>query len=206
MTTRAFESRRLRLARTFLGQTLVQLGERVGTTRQFIHQFESKERTPNDGMIAALAAALLVEPEFLLRPIGQDIPQDACNFRKLQSSRVKDIEQVIAHGELLSELLELLETDLEFPEPNFPPIAVASLDDVEHAALRARTHWRLTIDQPILSTIRVAENAGAVVVKFPGVSSAIDAVSYTHLPFTSATTGPSPADGEQGSVDRKSVV
>jgi len=177
MTTRVFESRRLRLARTFLGQTLVQLGERVGTTRQFIHQFESKERTPNNEMIAALAAALLVEPEFLLRPVGQDIPQDACNFRKLQSSRIKDIEQVLAHGELLSELLELLETDLEFPEPNFPPIAVANLDDVEHAALRARTHWGLTIDQPILSTIRVAENAGAVVVKFPGVSSDIDALS-----------------------------
>jgi Zn-dependent peptidase ImmA (M78 family) len=128
-------------------------------------------------MIAALAAALLVEPEFLSRPVGDDIPQDACNFRKLQSSRVKDIEQVLAHGELLSELLELLETDLEFPKPNFPQLAVETLDDVDRVALRARTHWGLTLDQPIVSTIRVAENAGAVVVKFPGVSSDIDALS-----------------------------
>jgi Zn-dependent peptidase ImmA (M78 family)/DNA-binding XRE family transcriptional regulator len=176
---RTFEPRRLRLARTFLGRTLDQLGESVGATRQFIHQFESGQRTPNAEMLEALAAALHVEHEFFFRPISTDIPQDTCNFRKLQASRVKDIEQVIAHGELLAELLELLEEDLEFPPANFPRIPAAHVTDVERAAQRARAHWGLTLDQPIVSTIRVAENAGAVVVKFPGVSSEIDALSIS---------------------------
>jgi len=175
--TKAFEPRRLRLARTFLGRTLDQLGESVGTTRQFIHQFESGRRTPNDETTAALASALHVEADFFLRPAPMDVPQDACNFRKLQASRVKDIEQVLAHGQLLSELIDLLESELEFPAPNFPRIRVETLDDVERAAQRARTHWALTADQPIVSTIRVAENAGAIVVKFPGVSEDIDALS-----------------------------
>jgi Zn-dependent peptidase ImmA (M78 family) len=128
-------------------------------------------------MVEALAAALHVESEFFFRPTPTDIPQDACNFRKLESSRVKDIEQVIAHGGLLAELLELLEEDLEFPAANFPHIPAEQLGEVERAAQRSRAHWELTLDQPIVSTMRVAENAGAVVVKFPGVSSEIDALS-----------------------------
>jgi Zn-dependent peptidase ImmA (M78 family)/DNA-binding XRE family transcriptional regulator len=174
-----FEPRRLRLARTFLGFALAELGEQVGASRQFIHQFESKQREPNDDMLAALGAALLVEREFFFRPLASDIPQDACNFRKLQSSRIKDIEQVLAHGELLAELLRVLEDDLEFPAPNFPDLPVRDLAEAERAAQRARLHWGLTADQPISSTIRVAENAGAVVVKFPGVSQEIDALSVS---------------------------
>ena len=174
-----FEPGRLRLARTFLGMALAELGERVGASRQFIHQFESKVREPNADMLNALAAVLLVEKEFFSRPVSQNIPQEACNFRKLESSRVKDIEQVIAHGELLAELLRALERDLEFPAPNFPRYEVSSLLDAEHAAQQARLHWELTVDRPIVSTIRVAETAGAVVVKFPGVSSEIDALSIS---------------------------
>jgi Zn-dependent peptidase ImmA (M78 family) len=174
-----FEPGRLRLARTFLGLPLVDLGDQVGSSRQFIHQLESKQREPNDEMVDALAAALLVERAFFFRPLGADIPQDACNFRKLQSSRVKDIEQVLSHGALLAELLRALENDLEFPAPNFPHLPVRDIPDVERAAQRARMHWGLTLDQPILSTIRVAENAGAVVVKFPGVSQEIDALSIS---------------------------
>jgi Zn-dependent peptidase ImmA (M78 family) len=128
-------------------------------------------------MAAALAAALLIEATFFFRPISAEITQESCNFRSLQSSRVRDLEQVISHGELLKELLEVLEDELEFPRPNFPHLKVTDPDSVERAAERARLHWRLTLDQPITSTIRVAENAGAVVVKFPGVAQEIDALS-----------------------------
>ncbi len=175
--TATFEPRRLRLARTFLGRTLDQLGERVGVSRQFIHQFESGRRVPNEETTAALAAALHVEAAFFFAAIPENVPQDACNFRKLSSTRVKDIEQVLAHGELLLDLVRLLESELELPLPNFPKGPVQTLDDVEQAAQKARLHWGLTADQPIVSTIRVAENAGAIVVKFPGLSEEIDALS-----------------------------
>ena len=171
-----FEPKRLRRARTFLGLSLDSLGESVGASRQFLHQFESGQREPNEQMRAALAAALLVEESFFYVPV-RGIAQDQCNFRSLASSRVRDLEQVISHAELLSELLQYLETVLEFPAADFPQISVTGLEDVERAAERARSHWGLTLDQPITSTIRVAENAGAVVVHFPGVAPEIDALS-----------------------------
>ena len=177
MADQKFEPKRLRLARTFFGLAQGELGERVGASRQFVHQLESGLRAPSSEMVDALAAALLVEGGFFYRTVDSEISQENCNFRSLQSSRVRDLEQVISHGALLAELLLLLEEELEFPEPNFPRIKVSDLEGVEKAAERARTHWSLTIDQPIVSTIRVAENAGAVVIKFLGVASEIDALS-----------------------------
>ena len=177
MADQKFEPKRLRLARTFFGFAQSELGERVGASRQFMHQLEAGLRTPSSEMVDALAAALLVEEEFFYRMSGSEIAQENCNFRSLQSSRVRDLEQVISHGVLLGELLRLLEEELEFPKLNFPHIKASDLDGVERAAERARAFWSLTIDQPIVSTIRVAENAGAVVIKFLGVASAIDALS-----------------------------
>jgi Zn-dependent peptidase ImmA (M78 family)/DNA-binding XRE family transcriptional regulator len=177
MADQKFEPKRLRLARTFLGIVQGELGETVGASRQFIHQLESGQRTPSSEMAAALGAALLVEPSFFFRLPTDDIPQDSCNFRSLASSRVRDLEQVISHGAVLKELLEVLEEELEFPTTNFPRVKVTDVESVERAAERARVHWKLTTDQPITSTIRVAENAGAVVVKFPGVAPEIDALS-----------------------------
>jgi Zn-dependent peptidase ImmA (M78 family)/DNA-binding XRE family transcriptional regulator len=179
MAEKTFDPKRLRLARTFLGIGQSDLGERVGASRQFMHQLETQQRTPSKELIPALAAALLVEESFFFHPLITDIGQGDCNFRRLESARVRDIEKVIAHGILLSELLRLLEDELEFPKPDFPSIKVHEVDDVERAAERARDHWRLTTDQPIVSTIRVAENAGAIVVKFTGVSEEIDALSIS---------------------------
>ena len=176
MMAKAFEPRQLRRARTFLGLTLQELGDLIGADRRFLHQFESGQRAPNEETLAALAAALLVEVSFFSRS-SQGIAQDQCNFRSLESSRVRDLEQVISHAELLSDLLRFLETKLQFPQSNFPGYATADLAGAELAAERARLHWGLTLDQPITSTIRVAENAGAVVVRFPGVASEIDALS-----------------------------
>lgn len=177
MKEKTFEPKRLRLARTFLGFPQSELAERVGASRQFIHQLESLHRVPNDEMVNALAAALMVTKEFFYRTPPVDIPQETCNFRKLESSRVRDMEQVIAHGTLLAELIEDLEIDLDFPEYDFPCINVRDGEEIEGASERARIHWGLTIDQPIVSVIRVAERAGAIVVKFLGVATEIDALS-----------------------------
>jgi Zn-dependent peptidase ImmA (M78 family)/DNA-binding XRE family transcriptional regulator len=180
MTTgKAFEPKRLRLARTFLGLGQSDLAERVGVSRQFVHQLESRLRSPSADLIPALAAALLVEEDFFFQPLHIDIAQEDCNFRRLESARVRDIEKVIAHGALLAELLRLLEEDLDFPAPDFPSIKASNLSEVERAAEKARDHWGLTTDQPIVSTVRVAENAGAIVVKFTGVSEEIDALSIS---------------------------
>lgn len=179
MKDQTFEPRRLKLARQLLGFTQNELGERIGTSRQFLNQLESGQRAPSTDMQDALAAALLVEQDFFAKPLESELAHDDCNFRKLESSRVRDIEQVLAHAALLAELVRLLEEELEFPEPDFPHLKAADAEGIERAAERARLHWGLTADQPIDSVIRVAENAGAVVVKFPGVAAEIDALSVS---------------------------
>ena len=177
MTRGPFEPKRLRMARQFLGLVLHELGERVGVSRQAIHQFETGQRAPAEEMIDALAAALLVKPAFFFVPLSTEVGRADCNFRKLESTTIRDVEQVIAHGELLKELIRLLEDVIEFPTPDFPCLRAHALGDAEGAAETVRRHWGLTDDEPIVSTMRVAETAGAVVVQFPGVSAQIDALS-----------------------------
>jgi Zn-dependent peptidase ImmA (M78 family) len=155
----------------------IELAERVAVSKQYMHQLETRQRSPSDDMLEALAATLLVEKSFFFKPVEPEIAQGDFNFRKLESSRTRDIEQVIAHSALLGELVRLLEEYLVFPRPNFPRQTPKVLEDVERAAEHTRIHWGLTADRPISSTIRVAENAGAIVVKFVGVSQNIDALS-----------------------------
>ena len=180
-----FEPKRLRIARQFHGFTQVDLGDRVGVSRQYINQLETTgERLPNSEMCEALAAALLVEPDFFSKPLEVELDTDDCNFRSLASRRVRDVDQVLAHGVLLADLVRFVEAeldkaDMEFPPPDFPHFRVDGEDSVERAAERARLHWGLTSDLPIDNTIRVAERAGAVVVKFPGVAREIDALSVS---------------------------
>jgi Zn-dependent peptidase ImmA (M78 family)/transcriptional regulator with XRE-family HTH domain len=178
-----FEPKRLKIARQFHGYTQVELGDRVGVSRQFINQLETTEdRLPNEEMQAALAAALNVEPSFFSTPVVAELDTDDCNFRSILSRRARDVEQVLAHGVLLADLVSLVEVELDkaemdFPAVDFPHIRVTDEESIERAAERVRLHWDLTADQPIDNTIRVAEHAGAVVVKFPGVAHEIDALS-----------------------------
>jgi Zn-dependent peptidase ImmA (M78 family)/DNA-binding XRE family transcriptional regulator len=179
-----FEPKRLKIARQFHGYTQVELGDRVSVSRQYINQLEAGPGTPTEDMRAALAAALNVEPSFFTKRVKSELDTDDCNFRSILSRRARDVEQVLAHGALLADLVtfveaELDKADMEFPAVDFPHIKVTDDESIERAAERARLHWNLTSDQPIDNTIRVAEHAGAVVVKFPGVAHEIDALSVS---------------------------
>ena len=180
-----FDPKRLKIARQFHGYTQVELADRVSVSRQFINQLETTgERLPNPEMCEALAAALNVEPSFFTKPLEAELNTDDCNFRSIQSRRMRDVEQVLAHGALLADLVgfveaELDKADMDFPAVDFPHIKVSDDESIERAAERVRLHWSLTADQPIDNTIRVAEHAGAVVVKFPGVAHEIDALSVS---------------------------
>lgn len=179
MTTagQKFEPRRLKVARAFHGLTLEGLGECIAASKQYINQLELGTKTPTEDLVDALAAALYVRPAFFFRPPPADISVANSNFRRLRSTKVRDSEQVIAHGVVLDDLLSFVEQFLRLPKANFPSFPAMHPLDIEQAAERARLHWGLTSDLPIDSTVRVAENAGAVVVKFPAIAREIDALS-----------------------------
>jgi transcriptional regulator with XRE-family HTH domain len=59
-----FYKHRLFLARTFHGMSMQKLGDKIGVSRQYIHQLESGVKKPDKMMINVLAFALDVYPSF----------------------------------------------------------------------------------------------------------------------------------------------
>lgn len=179
-----FNGDNLRNARLMSGISLNELGERVGTTRQYIHQLETtNNKIPTNDLIAALAYELGVDSRFFCYPLGNQVKEEECHFRKLKSTLVSSKRESAARATLLNKLIETLEEYLEFPAVNFPQLEIASLADAESASVECRKYWRLG-DGPIKNMIRVAENAGAIVSTFGAVSEKIDALSLNrHRPL-----------------------
>jgi Zn-dependent peptidase ImmA (M78 family) len=172
-----FNGDNLRNARLMSGISLNELGERVSTTRQYIHQLETTDnKAPTKDLIDALAYELDVEPRFFCYPIGNQVKEEECHFRKLKTTLVSSRRESAARATLMNKLVETLEAYLELPAVNFPQFEISSLGDSEAASIECRKYWKLG-DGPIKNMIRVAENAGAIVSTFGGVSEKIDALS-----------------------------
>ena len=177
----AFRGERLRLARLFRGLSLEELGGRVAATRQYMHQLETAARVPTPEMVEALAAALKVVPSFFARSAIVAIAPEHCHFRKQATTPQSVVQQVLARGTLLDELVAAVSVEVDLPQVDFPQIPAADLREVEAAAEACRRHWRLGLGGPIQSMTRVVEAAGAVVTHFPGLSERVDALSI-HRP------------------------
>lgn len=172
-----FNGDNLRNARLMSGISLHELGERVGNTRQYIHQLETTDKkVPTKDLIDALAYELSVEPNFFCYPLGNQVKEEECHFRKLKTTLVSSRRESAARATLLNKLIDTLEEYLELPKVNFPQLETTSLVDAEAASIKCREHWKLG-DGPIKNMIRVAENAGAIVSTFGNISEKIDALS-----------------------------
>jgi Zn-dependent peptidase ImmA (M78 family)/transcriptional regulator with XRE-family HTH domain len=176
-----FRGERLRLARLFRGLSLEELGGLVAATRQYLHQLETAGRAPTAEMADALAAALDVAPAFFARPILGAVAPEHCHFRKQATTPQSVVQQVLARGTLLDEVVSAVSAEVELPPVDFPQIPVADLRGAEAAAEACRDHWGLGRAGPIQSMTRVVEAAGAVVTHFPGLSERVDALSM-HRP------------------------
>lgn len=172
-----FNGENLRLARLMSGISLNELGERVGTTRQYIHQLETTDKkVPTKDLIEALAFELGVDARFFCYPLGNHVKEEECHFRKLKTTLVSSRRESAARATLLNKLIETLGGYLELPAVNYPQFEILSLADAETASIECRKYWKLG-DGPIKNMIRVAENAGAIVSSFGSVSEKIDALS-----------------------------
>lgn len=128
-------------------------------------------------MVEALADALGVRPKFLLNQIPSTVRPEQCHFRKQQTTPASVTSQVLARGTVLDRAVQVLDSYLELPALNFPEIVARSLAEIEEAAEAAREHWGLGLASPIVSMMRVVENAGAVVTYFGDLSERVDAFS-----------------------------
>lgn len=172
-----FNGDNLRIARLMSGISLNELGERVGNTRQYIHQLETTDKKiPTPDLIEALAYELNVESAYFGYPIGIQVKEEECHFRKKKSTLVSSRRECAARATLLNKLIQTLEEYLELPSVSFPQFEVSSLVAAEQASSECRKFWNLR-DGPINNMVRVAENAGAIVSTFGDISEKVDALS-----------------------------
>ena len=177
-----FIGERLRLARTLKGYTLQEVGEAVSSSRQSIHQYEGEARTPPTDVVNALAEFLGVHVEFFYMSISGDVRQEQCHFRKRKTTPVVVANRVLSYSTILEQLVGILHQSLELPENQFNLINSNKIPElsapiIEKIAEGARTHWGLHRTAPIDNMIDVAENAGAIVTCFDGISDKVDALS-----------------------------
>lgn len=171
-----FAGERLRLARVAMGLTLDELGVLVSATRQYLNQLEQGLKVPTAEMSLALSAALGVTPRFFSLTTRDSVRPEQCHFRKLRTTPVSVVSQVLARGTLLDGFVDRLDRELELPRVSFPDIQASSGIEIEEAAEEARRQWNLG-SGPISNMMRVVENAGAIVSFFGGVSERVDALS-----------------------------
>ena len=172
-----FNGDNLRLARLVLGVSLDELGERVGVSRQYIHQLEtSDKKVPTRDLLHAFAHELHVKANYFSVPLGIQVQEEECHFRKAKTTLVSARRECRARATLLNKLVSELDRRLKLPSVNFPKTDVKSFYDVEKAALEAREYWKLG-SGPISNVVRVLENAGAIIATFGEVSEKVDAMS-----------------------------
>lgn len=181
MSNNEFFGDKLRLARLLNGITQQELGERVYSSRQFIHQLEGGIRQPSGDFLPALCEVLGVQEPFFFSPLNNDVKFEQCHFRKRKTTPVNLANRVCAYSTIFEELITFLKQYLELPEANFLPSSSKSENygnvEIEEIAEKYREHWGLGVNTPIKNMTRTLEAAGAVITSFSGVSEKVDALS-----------------------------
>jgi Zn-dependent peptidase ImmA (M78 family)/transcriptional regulator with XRE-family HTH domain len=164
--SRAFVGARLEIARTFKAFTLKTLAEEVSVSWGLLGHYERGERKqPSPDLVAALAKALGVTPDFFFTPLNDVWKEAECSFRHRVSTAEAMKKRARAHGTLFGDVLRELMPYVKYPKYNVPSIAAKTALEIEAAADRCRDHWRLGFG-PITQIGRVAEgSAGVVLVK-----------------------------------------
>jgi len=181
-SNKSFQGTRLRLARTFQGLTLAEVGEKIAVSRQYIQKIESSDNCspPSEDMVAALAEIVKFPVGFFFEPSPPEVREEDCFFRKRKTTPLHIQTRAASYGMIFNLILEQLERDIELPPVNVPDVNVQAREEIERAAEKCRLLWGLYLDAPIQNVTRVLEHAGCVVTTFAEVSNKIDAFSYFH--------------------------
>jgi Zn-dependent peptidase ImmA (M78 family)/transcriptional regulator with XRE-family HTH domain len=173
-----FSGERLQLARDFRGLTQKELGRQVAVSGPFISNCESGKKTDlSDDLVEACAEVLGFDRGFFFRTVEDLFLEAECNFRHRRTSLERDKTQIRAHATLLGMVVQQLRGHFNFPAVNLPKIRATTLEEVESAAEKTRTHWGLGLDRPLSQIGRVLEHAGVMIVRHLAQSRKVDAFS-----------------------------
>lgn len=167
----------LRLLRLFSNLSLTELGERVGVSKQFLSRIESGAQTVSAPLEEALADTLNAMTDFFYRVDPMPIAEDQCHFRSQLTTKVALRQVARARGEMLKRLVEYLDSHVKMPTYKVSEADPSSAEEIEKASETFRATFALG-KGPLSNVTRIAENAGAVVMRVPGLAPEIDAISF----------------------------
>lgn len=167
----------LRLARLFHDLSLTELGEKVGVSKQFLSRVEIGAESVSAQLENSLAEELFVLPEFFYHADPNPIADEQCHFRRQLTTKVVLRQVARARGEMLKRLVGVLDEHVELPQYQVAEADPETMETIERAAEKFRSLFGLGLG-PLSNVTRIAENAGAVVMKVHGLAAEIDAVSF----------------------------
>lgn len=173
----SFIGSNLRLARLFHELSLTELGDRVGVSKQFLSRIENGAEAASPQLQASLAQELQVLPEFFYRADTHPIADEQCHFRRQLTTKVALRQAARARGEMLKRLIGVLDEHVELPSYQVKEADAQTAESIERAAESFRSLFGLGMG-PLSSVTRIAENAGAVVMRVHGLAPEIDAISF----------------------------
>jgi len=149
------------------GQSLRDLAKPVGVSATTLSKYERDQVVPGSRQLLALARALGVRTEYLLRPTSLELGPVEYRASRL-SARVRHMidSEVLGQLERWHELLDLFPHDVvpDFAPPREIPTPVASYEALEQVAEQVRRDWHLGED-PIADLIDTVESRGILVVQ-----------------------------------------
>jgi Zn-dependent peptidase ImmA (M78 family)/transcriptional regulator with XRE-family HTH domain len=167
----------IRLARLFNGLSLAELGEKLGKSKQYLSRVETGAESVSLSLEQALVENLGILPEFLRHVDPMPITEEQCHFRRQLTTKIALRQYARARGEMLKHLVCVLDEHLNLPDYRIAEADTSSDESIERGAEKCRVEWGLGWG-PISNVTRVAENAGAVVMRVNGLAQEIDAVSF----------------------------
>ncbi len=176
-----FYGERLRQLRLINDKSLLEVGEAILTTKQYIQQLETDVQSPTELTLDALASYFNVAPRFFEIPYSNRIYETDCYFRKAKSTPSNVKEKAQHFASLLEEYVNFIEEEFELPLISFLDkdfdYKTLSQNQIEQAADELRLAWGLDLDTPIDNMTKALENAGAIVTYFSELSDKVDAFS-----------------------------
>ncbi|MGE3433481.1 MAG: helix-turn-helix domain-containing protein [Ramlibacter sp.] len=172
-----FAGNNLRLIRLFHDKSLTELGESVGVSKQYLSRVENGAEAVTPAMEAALAEHLGVLPEFFRYVDPHPIVDEQCHFRRQLTTKLSLRHVARARGEMLKRMVGVIDEHIELPAYRVAEADPATSETIERGAEQFRVLFGLGWG-PLSNLARIAENAGAVVMRLRGLAPEIDAISF----------------------------
>jgi Zn-dependent peptidase ImmA (M78 family)/transcriptional regulator with XRE-family HTH domain len=162
----------------------VELGQRVGVTRQAISAYEHGDKMPEPDTFNRLASELGQPPAFFTsedRPtFGEFRPRF---FRKRGPETIRRNEACAVLGAWFAQIARYLDRFVNYPPVNVPNASPSestgrySQDEIDEIADSCRSHWGLGVG-PISNVLALLEANGIAVCRYELEGESVDAFSF----------------------------